>query len=249
MAYYGNQYGSTYNNRSYYRRSFKRNRFANTAYKILRRRMAGTTRAPLATRGWYGLGSRRGRDELKYVDDGVANLLPVAGRVTTINGIAEGSGPSARIGRKALMKSILFRCAVHPNNAQSNPDGTIVRILCVYDRQTNSTAPTINDVLASGGITAPMNLNNRERFKILFDIFFTIGAAEWDAGAGNILVAGSPTPRYKAIYKKINKYTIWDDSNDLVADISTGSINIIELSSGNEEVMVGWQSRIRYYDS
>ena len=130
------------------------------ASQLLRARMAGGTRAPLRTGGFYGVYTRRGRDELKVKDVTVTsqNLTNTAG-FELINSIGQGSDYTQRIGRKVVVKSIFIRFTLIPNSANSAPNGDFARVIVLYDCQTNTVAPTVADVLSvQTDYLSPLNL-------------------------------------------------------------------------------------------
>ncbi|AMH87771.1 putative capsid protein [Pacific flying fox faeces associated circular DNA virus-15] len=242
---YRRPYGSVYGPYNKYARS---RRIVNTAAKLLRKRMGGGPRAPLATRGWYGntYGKRGG--ELKYIDvDNVPAALPVGGTVDVLNAIASGAGIDERVGRQITLKSIFSRWGFYPSTTTSAPQGTIVRVLIVYDAQANSAAspPAVNEILATGTWDSPMNLNNRERFKIITEFKVTVGATLYTAGA---LTAGSPVPRVVEKYKKLNMTTTYSGPNNTNANIATGAIYVVTIPSLNNTVVADYYHRTRYMD-
>jgi len=77
--------------------------------------------APLRTGGFYGLWNGRRADELKTIDSTATTDIPTAGLVNTISGVAAGTDYNNRIGRKIMMKSLLFRFALSPIATASAP--------------------------------------------------------------------------------------------------------------------------------
>lgn len=211
--------------------------------------MAGGTRAPLRSGGFYGLYTRRGRDELKVTDVATAsaNLTLNAGLVL-LNGVAQGSDYNTRIGRKTLMKSLFIRFTLVPNTANSAPNGDFARIIVFYDCQTNAAAPIASDVLTSGtDYLSPLNLNNRDRFKILHDKIIPMNANVYTAGA---LTAGDPVNKSWKIFKKMNMEVIFGGTANTVGSIQTGSIYLMYLSAGATSYStLSYNSRIRFIDS
>jgi len=211
--------------------------------------MANSTRAPLRTGGWYGGYTRRGRDELKTVDvtPASANLSVTAGFVL-LNGVAQGTDFTNRIGRKTHMKSIYLRFSLYPNNANSAPGGDFVRVIVFYDCQSNATAPVVGDVLQfSTSYLSPLNLNNRDRFKILHDKVISMNANVYTA---TVLTAGDPVNKNWKMYRKINLDTVFGDTAATIGSIQTGSIYLMYMSAGATSFStLGYTSRIRFIDS
>nr|QKI29017.1 Cap [Kummerowia striata CRESS virus] len=216
------------------------------ARQVLRARMAGVPRAPLRSGGFYGLYTGRGRNELKVCDNPAGSgSFATAGIVVLLNGIAQGTDYTNRIGRKVMLKSWLFRISVVPKNTASAPYGDICRIMLLYDCQTNAATPAVTDILNSADYNAPMNLNNRDRFKVLADKYVTIASFNYAAGA---LTTGSPTPKQTKIYKKMNYEEIFGGTGSTVGSINTGGLFVLFISlTGNTTYL--YDSRVRFYDA
>lgn len=137
-----------------------------------------------------------------------------------INGIASGSGPSFRIGRKIICVSV--QCRISVRNVQqsttTDPFNSYSRFFIIYDKQTNGAlaagADVFSTVFTSPPVpihpTAAMNLNNRDRFRVIMDEVVLLGYS---------LPIASIT-----FYKKIRCETIFQSDNGNIADISTGAL-------------------------
>lgn len=163
-----------------------------------------------------------------------------------MNGIAQGTDYTQRIGRKVILKSLFFRVNFYPSPTVTAPQGTMCRLLIVFDCQTNATAPAISDIIQIGTYDAPMNLNYRDRFKVLYDKYITMCATNYTAGA---LTTGDPTPKMLSKYKKLYLEEIFSDVNNSVGSIGTGSIYAILLPSAQNTVQVDSYFRIRFEDA
>lgn len=149
-----------------------------------------------------------------------------AGAAQPLNICIVGNGLQNRIGRMIRMRSIKIDLALRPatsagyavnassyNIANTNilPDQAI-RLMLVYDRQTNGAAVNYADVLATPGgagvggasayvsVTSSNNLNNRSRFLTIYDKTYILGNAD-------------TTIRKVTIYKKLNLPTVFSGSN------------------------------------
>ena len=138
--------------------------------------------------------------------------------ISVLNDVAQGSSAITRIGRKILMKSILVQGSLTNSNAFG-------RILIVYDRQPNGALPAATDVLTSNTMMAVQNLDNRDRFIILADIF---PYAQDESLAGEI--NGAPMC-YKR-YIKCNLETVYGGNAGTIADINSGSIIMMTNCNG-----------------
>ena len=210
----------------------------NKAAQLLRARMAGSTRAPLRTGGFYGLYNRRGREELKVIDAALTTTTVGTGsNIYLLNGVAQGTDYTNRIGRKVILKSLLIRATCIPNTASNTPAGDVIRMLVIYDCQTNSAAPVIGDILQNSSINDPMNLNNRDRFKVIADKYITLNACQYAAGT---LTAGSPQTKQVKLFKKMNLEQIFSGTNNTVGSIGTGALFLVLISGFNAQSQALW---------
>lgn len=217
------------------------------AATALRGRTTSYPRAPLRTGGFYGGYYKRGREELKTIDvDGVSGTITSAGAITLLNGIPQGTDYTERIGRKVLLRSVLWRGFVTPSSATSLPEGAFFRYIIFYDSQTNATTPLIGDVLATNAYDAPLNLTNRDRFKVLVDKFCAINATTYTTGA---LSAGSPMPKHLKYYKKMMMEVIFGSTGSTVGSIQTGGLFLLTICSVNVGCKLDMYSRVRFTDS
>jgi len=216
------------------------------AATLLRSRSGGNLRAPLATYGWYGRYNRRGRTELKTVDTAVSQTVSNSGTVTLINGIAQGNDFNNRDGRICNMKSVYWRYSVSPNSSTTTLNqGDSVRVMIVYDMQSNGTAANIAQLFAGADCHSAMNLNYRDRFKVLYDKSVNMAAGAYTATA---LTVGSPTTKTFNVYKKLDLETVFQSTGSGVADISTGSMFLITWGLANQASVVIGYMRVRFTD-
>lgn len=234
------------------RKSYAAATALNKAARIIRARSSGLSGMP-RTGGFYGNYSqfRRGGPntgrELKFIDTQISNsAIPTAGTVTLLNGVAQGTDYTQRIGRKTIIKSILWNCSVFPNTLNSN-NGEVVRLLVVYDTQTNSgSAPAITDILAAADPHSPMNLNNRDRFHVMLDKKLGMNPVTYSAG---VLATGAPVTKYITKYKKCHKEIIYSGTGGTVGSIQTGAIWLLQISYFQGQTNHTSYFRFRFYDS
>lgn len=223
----------------------------NKAAGLLRARMAGPTRAPLATRGWYGSYNRRGRAELKLKDTTALNV-PLADTWDRIliNGVAQGSDFTDRIGRKVTMKSIVFNGNLFPGSTTGADasKGCYGRFVIVYDTQPNSgSLPAGTDVFATNDPNSPMNLNNRDRFQVILDVRKQLASYTFTA-ATTKLATGSPANAFWKKYKKMNKEVIFSGTGNVIGNISTGALYLFYIGDFPGVAMIDHYCRVRYTD-
>jgi len=231
-----------------------RKTIAKAAATVLRNSIVSSRRFPAApprSGGFYGYGNRRigTGPEVKTIDSGSVGpqtVFDTAGDVLLINGVAQGDDYNARQGRKIFMKSCLIRITVYENAGDTYPTGEIGRIMLVYDMQSNGVAPTVANILQTASWDAPNNLDNRNRFKVLYDKEFTTAAAAFAAGA---LAAGSPAPRIFKIYKKLNLPVTFSGTGATVGAIATGSLYLLYISALSSNKLYSYtNARVRFTD-
>lgn len=118
-----------------------------------------------------------------------------------IGGLTQGTGRSERIGRKVHFKSLLMRF-----NISTTATIGSYRLLVVYDKQANGAVPAITDILVSTAALAPMNLNNADRFVILFDCLINIQDIN-----------------LQSVYRKINMERMHSGTTSAITDVTSGS--------------------------
>lgn len=113
--------------------------------------------------------------ELKYFDNVLANAdVPIAGAIVPAAGtlveIPQGTGDIQRDGRKITVRSIHIRSNIQ-NTAPLTTliQGSYLRYMLVWDKQTNLTAPTVTAVLQTADYRSWRNIYNTQRFNILMD--------------------------------------------------------------------------------
>lgn len=155
-----------------------------------------------------------------------------------LNGVAQGTTASTRVGRRLVMKSMYIKWLVQVSATTTG--GTPLRLLIVYDHQTNAAAPAITDIVLTDEITSPVNLSNSRRFKILVDEYVPC------------IGTGGPQSVVVSRYMKLNMDEEFNNgSTGTVSDITKGSIYAIAWN-GNGFAVAGpnsvFYSRIRFAD-
>lgn len=205
-----------------------------------------------ATRGFRPLGLRS-TGEKKVIDVAVANYsVDTTGSITLLNGCTQGSDYDERVGRKIVNRSVYIRGYVTPTltaNVTSPPQ--LCRMILFIDNQPNGAAPAVTDVLNTANSTSQLNLNNRDRFKILRDETFPLGFVLGNAGGD--ITAGDMTVADCNVYKKLAVETIFNAGNaGTIGDINSGAIYMMWIGSqvagpGNGAVATV-SARIRFMD-
>lgn len=180
--------------------------------------------------------------ELKVIDTAVATyVFDTTGTVTLLNGAAVGSDFTDRIGRKSMFKSLLLQGLVAP---VSGAVSSLNRIMLVYDTQPNGALAVVTDVLNTANAASMLNLNNRDRFEILWDEYFETGF--YTAGA-----VADRTSRPVRQYQEFDLPTVYGGAGATVASVQTGALLL--LTVGTQLAAAGatfvGAVRVRFVDS
>lgn len=215
-----------------------------------RNRLSGITAQTIRVGGWANPAKT---GELKFKDRGFSNNVPsavdgfdVIGDDNLMNGIGGGSKATQRVGRKVTMKSLLLRYSFYLNPAATTPatGGSPLRIIVFYDKQANASHPTITDLVVSNLFNANNNLDNRDRFVVLADIY-----TDPISSVGSTSVAGKR-------YIRLNNEVVFNDGDteNSIGTITTGSVYIVWAQTGGiksdvaDGIKFKWNARIRYED-
>jgi len=206
---------------------------------VMARRLGSTNQMALRTGGW-AQPSKGG--ELKFIDtnagQGIVFGVDDFGAGILLNNIQPGSSASQRIGRKVTLKSVLFRYSF--NLGATSTGGSPLRILIVYDRQSNAAAPAITDILLSDDFTSQNNLSNRDRFITIFDHITTPISVQGEYAVADVL------------YKSVNLEMCFNAvAGGGIGDITSGAIYAFYAQAGNIAVAnsnLNARCRVRYQD-
>lgn len=189
------------------------------------------------------------RPELKSIDATPATIsVNTTGSLTLLNGCAVGTDYTDRIGRKTMLKSINFRGFFQP--ADDNTVTNYVRMMIVYDRQTNGAAPAVTDILQSASSLSNLNLNNRDRFLVLVDKEYVIGRV---INTATQALAYSPNVHRCKGYRRLNLETQYGGTTSAIASIATGSLYMLAIGNiaagGGTDATLDITLRVRFLDA
>lgn len=185
--------------------------------------------------------------ELKTIDSGSVgpNTNATAGAVLLINGVATGTDYNTRTGRKTVIKSILARISFLTLVSASDNDGEIVRYMLVQDTQPNGAAPTVANILQTATWDAPMNLDNRDRFRVLLDKHWTDSANVYTA---NVLTQGNTRPSFRTHYLKKTIEVQYSGTGATIGSIASNSIYFLYISCNGSSTVNYANFRVRFID-
>lgn len=163
-----------------------------------------------------------------------------------MNGLQPGTGATQRIGKRALFKNVLLRMGIGvPTNTGATPLNGYVRIMMICDKQSNAAAPTVAGILQAVAAISPINMDNRDRFMVLYDYQTTID--QLGARAGTAVKK----------FRRLNIVTSYNaGAAGTVADIATNAIYLLyiytQIGTGAAPTVtpaLDFYGRIRFDDS
>lgn len=167
-----------------------------------------------------------------------------------------GNDYNNRIGRKTTATSIYMRGHVLTEAAKDAINGaalavpaSMVRMILFLDDQPNGAVPALLDLLLEALPSSQLNINNRERFRILKDKTWVFDPYL----AGLTWVSATNQIGTLKVYKKLNLETTFNATNGgTIADINSGALNICWLSnlpSGTDtDCNARYSVRVRFLD-
>ena len=177
--------------------------------------------------------------EFKSIDVAGTNAANTTPAFSLLDGCAQGSDINQRVGRQITLRSVQLRG--YEQSAAAAGVDQVHRIVLVYDRQSNGVAPVIGDILQASSVTAPRNLNNRRRFKILMDRIMVCNAT-----------AESGSNVTWQFYRKLRHPVEFNAGNaGTVADIQSGSLYLMVVTNIAPGAGAGdsyWNARVRFTD-
>lgn len=172
-----------------------------------------------------------------------------------------GTDMTNRIGRKVLLKTVYIKGSIEPNWAANPLPTTVtipsqeVRMILFVDYQPNGAAPATTDLLTHAESNAHLNLNNRDRFKVLADKVWELGpiTAVTTAQSAVLNACGNQIFKVK-LFKRINVEMVFNaGSAGSIADVQTGALYMFWIgstaASATFAASAGLASRVRFVDT
>jgi len=166
--------------------------------------------------------------------------VPLTGNTLLLNGTTKGDNLGQRDGTTFRVKSVQCRGVIQ-RDATGAPH-SLWRWILVIDKQPNSAAFGITDVVNTISPLALRNLNNRKRFVILADNTYVLSA---DDGTSSERV-------FFEYYSKMDMITVFNGGNTgLIADIETNALFMIFITDDTtaNTPSIDLRTRIRFIDN
>lgn len=177
--------------------------------------------------------------ELKWLDT-AQNGATAAGTVVPLNLIPQGDDSVSRDGRKVTLESL----SVKYSEVNAAFGTAINRFCIVWDVQPSGSLPSVTDIFTSSSTTAYPNLNNRDRFRVLYDSWLgnQTGCSPFNNNAGAAIWAD-------AKYIKLDCETIYNDTTTaVIGAINSGALYCVYLGSATSPGFLS-NFRVRFTDS
>lgn len=177
----------------------------------------------------------KNKSEYRYYDTLNIGTISNTGAIFLLNGMNQGSNNAQREGTDMLIKHI----RVVLNYVVSDTTN-LIRIMLIYDKQTNSTTPALSDVLDTTIIPPVLAYrvdSNKERFTVLYDKLHS-GVLNTDN-----------MQRVVKIHKRMNAKTLYNTLNSTgFVGIQKGALFLLIVSDSNATAHPGVNvaSRLRY---
>lgn len=230
-----------------------------------------------ATRGAvpsYGSLRVGGLTEKKYNDvEGNVGINVANGNFILLNGIEQGPSMSQRIGGKINMKSIYIRGLIAQELAiagwgatSGSSNACFVRMIIFYDSQPNSYPTPLGaaDLLMTTASLTPkwyrmqLNIDNRDRFKIIKDKTFCLGTITVNGtatGDPDQVSTSSPVMLPIKVFKTLpNLESIYTGSTGDASALRTGALWLAFFASPDQSSGTAYPAvydidcRLRYLD-
>lgn len=198
------------------------------------------------------------RPEVKALDNPpITTPITTTGTFILLNDVPNGSQYFQRVGTKVTMRNLHLTGFI--TNTATSAAADWVRIMVVYDRQTNGALPASADLIssiASSGTTSSMgldflNLNNRDRFTVLRNKKYVLPTVTNTAGVltnVGVIDGAYPTVHFDEFITMKEMVAQFKASAGSVADIASGSLLLYVQSQGTASWSFTWSSRLRYDD-
>lgn len=165
--------------------------------------------------------------ERKFSDLAQANYAcDTTGTVTALNLIAVGDDYNTRDGRQATMKHVQVRGFLTPVDASTLAQK--VRIMLVWDNAANGSLATVAQILNQSTGTGFPLVDNQNRFTILADESYTLGAISTTATQS---YAASPTVHDVEIFRQVNAVTQYSGTTAAIGSIQNGALLMLTIGT------------------
>lgn len=169
--------------------------------------------------------------ERKHLTTLVSGGNTTAGAVLSLPLMSQGTSSTTRLGNQIVITDLRWTGSVTATPATA---GDIVRVIVLWDKQSDGAAPAVTDVLESASYAAPYNLDKvGSRFSIVFDGHVNLMNSATTLTSDTRWIHGS---------KKFEKVVYYTGNAGTVADILRNNLCVIFISqTANSSSNVNFQ--------
>lgn len=192
-------------------------------------------------------------NERKYNDTTLNNTaITTAGIInnSSVNAPQVGSENYQRVGRKINLTSIHMRGSiVFPQQTSLTLMSTRIRIIVYLDNQANAAAATVGGLMGAD-IDSFRNLDNVDRFSILYDKMVECTKPSMTALAGPVYASPETRHDFPDLNRKVNIPIHFNSTNGgTVADCTSNNIGVLCIADVAVGAYIDGYFRIRYVDA
>lgn len=223
--------------------------YKNRPYK--RPRTTATTQSRFSNRPKLYSSNEKKVQDIQTQDYQVDNV----GSFTLLCNPVLGSDFNERIGRKVVTRNLYIKGAIStaPSTVipNTNTNRQHVRMILFVDLQPNAATPVVTDLLNTATPSSHLNLNNRDRFRVIADKEYVL-----DPYVVDLAVYGAASTcnqvKYVKKYKRWSQEIIFNATNGgTIADITSGAMYMFwigDQAPGAASIFTG-ATRVRYVDA
>ncbi len=175
--------------------------------------------------------------EFKTNDQTASGTVTLVAGFVLLNGVSAGDLFNTRDGRIIMVKSIELSYTYMMDPTLTQLLHTQIRVMIIQDRQPNQVLLLIADLLDLTTMTSLRNLDNRSRFIVHYNKVHSMSSTGEQAGSGYW-------------YKRFNVKTTYDNTGDLIADITTNAFFLVLFSTDTTTApLIEHTTRMRYTDA
>ncbi len=193
-----------------------------------RKRWGGPTRHPRMARGG---GLKELKNQGFLINDAI--ISATGDTSVSVVRIAQGITENQRLGRRILTVRFMFRGHVSlPLTALASQTADIVRIILVHDKQCNGAIPPVagsTGVLQLATYNSWLELDNRDRFRVLFNRFYVLNSLAGGGQAGDVFGVHIKMVRGSI---KLAIPIEFSGAGGLIGDIRSNNLFFIFISQG-----------------
>jgi len=238
---------------SYRKRNFRRCKGKRCSGKIVKRSGAVNMR----TAGMVGMELKYKNFTLaaNYVSNMVSTSRESPATTTCFCGVSQGSGADERVGRTINIKSLELRGLLvrigHSEVANLDGGGGCnIRLALVLDRQNNgSSGATGTDVWDAGTAMnwyGMRNLENRFRFKVLWERTFELAPTIAANDNQNTTICHNNRSKFVHLYKRLNIPVTFNGTGETITTINDNCLHLFAMTQAANQVQLSYDARIRF---